>query len=135
MTKPFRKTLIIMGLATGAVIILPISMRTHEGQTERKLAATSNLEPPDGVAILLSDDVANPAGSKDETSAPRTKPRIRPSSEELTRRRLERHRIEIVEGLNRMREAGFGDKHPSILAASENLKKIEAEQAEAPNRR
>ena len=129
MTKPFRKALIILGIAITAAVILAISTRTNEGPSERKLAASSNFEPQVSGAIFPKNSAANPAGSTDEPSALRTRPRIRPSSEELARRRLERHRIEIVEGLKTMREAGLGDKHPSILVASEELKKIEAEQA------
>jgi hypothetical protein len=129
MTKPFRKALNILGIATTAAVILAISTRTNEGPSERKMPASSNFESQVSGAMFPRNNAASPAGSTDETSVLRTRPRIRPSSEELARRRLERHRIEIVEELKTMREAGFGDKHPSILAASEKLKQIEGEQA------
>ena len=58
----------------------------------------------------------------------KTKSKERPSSAELARKRLEKRRIELVEALEKYKEVGLAGKHPTVVKAMEDLKKIEAEQ-------
>lgn len=58
----------------------------------------------------------------------------RPSEEVLAKRRLERRRLELVDALEKYKKDGFGERYPNVVKATENLKKIEAEQAVAGDR-
>ncbi len=61
----------------------------------------------------------------------RTKGKERPSETVLAQQRLERRRLELVESLGTYRGAGFGERHPNVVKAREDLQKIEAEQTAA----
>lgn len=49
--------------------------------------------------------------------------RIRPSAEELARKRRESHRIELVRKLQVMSDGGLNDRHPNMKAILEELAK------------
>lgn len=130
MTKTLQRTLVVLTIALGGAVVWSISMRSGEDAfTAHESAAPRNSASPDSAAVPSQGEVPDSTGPSGEASPAPGKSGIRPGPEELAKRRLEMRRMNAVERLQKLKEAGMGDKHPSVLAASEELQKIEAEQA------
>ena len=116
MKKPFRKTLILFGVVISALVLSIISMQSNHALSERRSSASSRSNN--------LGDAGGSTNSSDEPSMRSTKAnRIRPSAEELAKKRLERHPIELVRKLQMMRDGGLNDRHPTMKATLEELAK------------
>ncbi|WP_367873583.1 hypothetical protein [Luteolibacter sp. Populi] len=72
------------------------------------------------------------AATSTESDPPhRGKTEKRPSDAELANQRMERHRKELVDALEKYKEAGMGERHPNVVKATDDLKKFEVKQAAA----
>jgi hypothetical protein len=76
-----------------------------------------------------------PVQSRDECKASirsdltwKTKSKERPNSGELAKDRRERHRVETIGKLEKLRAEGIGERHPDVIQVVDDLKKVEADQ-------
>lgn len=130
-----KKPVIRMGILLGALIALAVTLTVSEPNPKRssdegKLPGSSKSALQRGAGKFSAEAGANPTSSADEAPPSSGKPKIRPSPDELSRRRAERRRNELVSKIKEMKEDGIGGSHPSMLAASEALQKIDAGQSD-----
>ena len=107
--------MILMGLATVALIWSIVATQGNHGRHSGS-SASSRLNESDG-----ADDF--PASPDEASMRSMKSDRIRPSAEELARKRRESHRIELVRKLQMMSDGGLSDRHPSKKAILDELAK------------
>lgn len=116
MIAPLRKVLILFSFVIFAFVLIFISIQTISGQSERR-----------SLGSFSSDDlgvVADSTDSSDDPSMLSTKVnRIRPSAEEVARKRMGKQPIELVRKLQMMKDGGLNDQHPTMKGILEELAK------------
>ena len=134
MKIPARKAAVAIGiilLGCAVVAVIESSRSSPIGNEGANLG--SGATPDDGTD---ADDTPGKPGGDAATSTESDPPRRgkteeRPSAAELAKQRLERHRRELVDALEKYKKAGMGERHPNVVKATDDLKKFEAEQAAA----
>jgi hypothetical protein len=129
MTKTSRNASILLALAIGAAVLWFISMRNGDTASSAHDTATPGHPARPATSTAESAGTTSPT---DLTTPPPGKSEIRPGPAELARRRLEMRRTNVTERLQKLKEAGMGDRHPSVVATTEELQKIQAELAATP---
>lgn len=107
MNLPSKGSLILTGVGAIALLLLFVSMRKNRGRSQSGPLFFSN-----------SGDFGNTGHStedSDGSSMRSTKTdRVRPTAEELAKKRAESRRVELVRKLQKMRDGGLNDQHPAI---------------------
>ena len=133
MKTPVRKTPLVLGVSLVVCAVIAL-LKSNHSSTERNEGVG---QTAGGMSVNIASADATPGKSEAEpgSEAPRsTKGAERPSEEVLAKQRRERHRLELVDALDKLKKGGFGERHPNVVKATEELREIEAEQAVAGDR-
>lgn len=115
MTKSFKKILILSCAAIGVPAFLATTKTCH--RVSRRAPFTSS-ESNVFVRGEGGGKISREPGMLSTKAS-----RVRPSAEEVAKKRLKSRRIEIVRHLQMMRDGGLNDQHPAMRARMEEIEK------------
>ncbi len=131
MKRSVRNTLGILGIVILGSSLVAITLMVNSSPVRNERLGIDS-----GAGLNDYKDINKvPVQSRDECKASirsdltwKTKSKERPNAAELAKDRRERHRVETIEKLEKLRAEGIGERHPDVIQAVDAHMKIEADQ-------